>query len=38
MTENIQKEPANDVQQDDMKWTVLESEYLFRRPWLSTLR
>ena len=38
MTENIQKEPANDVQQDDMKWTVLESEYLFRRPWLTARR
>ena len=38
MTENIQKEPANDVLQDDMKWTVLESEYLFRRPWLTARR
>ena len=38
MTENIQKEPANDVLQDDMKWTVLESEYLFCRPWLTARR
>lgn len=25
-------------EKDDMKWTVLDSEYLFRRPWLTARR
>ena len=27
-----------DKNMDDKRWTVLESEYLFRRPWLTARR
>ena len=28
----------NDPSDDNMKWTILESEYLVRRPWLTARR